>query len=55
MSNKKTVMRIVADQDGKLGCPVIRWDGPYPYRCSLGLNKCSIHGSFKTKTITVEK
>lgn len=38
--------------DGKPGCPVTVWDGPYSFRCSLGAErgKCAYHGSFATPT-----
>lgn len=36
-------------EDGHRGCPSIRWDGPYSFRCSLGICKCAIHGPFKVK------
>lgn len=36
--------------DGKPGCPVVVWDGPYHYRCSLGaaVGRCAYHGPFAT-------
>lgn len=40
---------IVAVTDGKRGCPETRWDGPYSYRCGLGINKCYLHGYFPVK------
>lgn len=42
------LMSVVAE-DGKVGCPVTRWDGPYSFRCSLGICKCAVHGQFKVK------
>lgn len=35
-------------EDGKPGCPVIVWDGPYSTRCSLGATggRCAYHGTF---------
>jgi hypothetical protein len=41
---------IVACADNKKGCPETVWDGPYSYRCSLGINKCARHGNFPVKT-----
>lgn len=37
-------------EDGKPGCPVIVWDGPYRMRCSLGAlaGRCAYHGRFAT-------
>ncbi len=41
--------------DGKRGCPVEVWDGPYVMRCNLGENaggsdpqvgECAYHGKF---------
>lgn len=40
---------IVAERDGKKGCPEIIWDGPYNWRCGLGINKCARHGYFLVK------
>lgn len=40
---------LVAVADEKPGCPEKRWDGPYTFRCDLGINKCSIHGNFPVK------
>ncbi len=38
----------VADADGEPGCPVQSWDGPYPYRCSMGPHGgiCHRHGPY---------
>lgn len=42
--------------DGKRGCPVILYDGPYDMRCNLGadaatgrptLGRCAYHGLFE--------
>lgn len=35
-------------EDGKPGCPVTVWDGPYSWRCSLGAatGRCAYHGRF---------
>lgn len=43
--------RLVA-RDGKPGCPVTVWDGPYRMRCSLGasVGRCAYHGAFATVT-----
>lgn len=37
-------------EDGKPGCPVTVWDGPYRMRCSLGasVSRCAYHGPFET-------
>lgn len=40
-------MSWVALKDGKPGCPVIMFDGPYDYRCSLGVDDCAYHGAFE--------
>jgi len=47
--------RPLAD-DGKPGCPVVVWDGPYRMRCSLGatVGRCAYHGQF-TRVIPPEK
>ena len=48
-------VRLVADHDGKPGCPVTVWDGPYSMRCSLGtaVGRCAYHGAFDTHETTV--
>lgn len=35
--------------DGKRGCPVPVWDGPYKMRCALGaaVGRCAYHGPFE--------
>lgn len=40
-------MRYVA-KDGRPGCPVTVWDGPYSTRCGAGasVGKCAHHGKF---------
>ena len=37
-------------RDGKPGCPVTVWDGPYSTRCGAGaaVGKCAHHGPFAT-------
>lgn len=39
---------ILRPSDGRPGCPVKCWDGPYPYRCGLGadVGRCAVHGPF---------
>jgi hypothetical protein len=39
-------------RDGKPGCPVTVWDGPYSTRCSLGatVGRCAYHGEFARPT-----
>jgi hypothetical protein len=44
MNDNKEI--VVAEKDGLPGCPEMVWDGPYKYRCSLGIDVCSIHGKF---------
>lgn len=40
-------------RDGKPGCPVTVWDGPYSVRCSLGatVGRCAYHGPFADLSI----
>jgi hypothetical protein len=38
-------------EDGERGCPAKRWDGPYSYRCGLGVGICAVHGRYKVKII----
>lgn len=35
-------------KDGRRGCPVTVWDGPYSTRCGLGasIGRCAYHGQF---------
>jgi hypothetical protein len=35
--------------DGKRGCPVVEWDGPYEMRCGLGasIGRCAYHGPYE--------
>lgn len=40
----------VAAADGKAGCPVERWDGPYRQRCGMGIDNCYLHGKFELRT-----
>lgn len=37
-------------RDGRPGCPVTVWDGPYSTRCGAGasVGKCAHHGPFAT-------
>lgn len=42
---------IVSAEDDKPGCPVIVWDGPYRYRCSMGTRRCAIHGPYAVKEV----
>lgn len=39
----------VAAKDGKPGCPEIVWDGPYQFRCSMGIDRCGQHGRFEVR------
>ena len=41
-------------RDGKRGCPVTVWDGPYSTRCGAGaaVGKCAHHGPFATAAPT---
>jgi len=37
----------LAVEDGKAGCPVQDWDGPYSFRCGMGMKgECHKHGKF---------
>jgi hypothetical protein len=44
--------RPLCADDGKPGCPVTVWDGPYRMRCSLGasVGRCAYHGPFARVT-----
>jgi hypothetical protein len=37
---------ILLAHDGKPGCPVTEWDGPFGSRCSQGWDVCARHGGF---------
>jgi len=47
-------VKYVSVVDDIPGCPEIRWDGPYSYRCGMGIEECHIHGKFETKLIDIK-